>query len=318
MQTAVIKRLAEMGVALLSLSFAIFSVVRLVPGDPFQILFSGAAPGAGDAGFLQSLHNAAGLDRPLLVQYAGYLGQLLHGNLGVSLRSGEPVILLIGRHLAPTLELAGAALILSLGMGIFFGLALSLGRKRWWGELAGAAVSFAVALPSAGAGILLIYIFGLQLGWLPTFGWVAQGWSWPEAPRHLILPALTLSIHPGAVLARLIESNLATVLEEDYVRTAYAKGVGLVRVLTRHALKNTALPVVTFAALEFGTFAGGAVVVETVFSWPGLGRLLVDAVANRDYALIQGATLFAGAAFLAINFCADLMYLALDPRLRYE
>ncbi len=318
MRTAVIRRLAEMGIVLLGLSFAVFSVVRLVPGDPFQILFSGAAPGAGDAGFLRSLHSAAGLDRPLLVQYAGYLGQLLHGNLGVSLRSGEPVILLIGRHLVPTLELAGAALILSLGMGVFFGLALSLGRKRWWGALAGAAVSFAVALPSAGAGILLVYIFGLKLGWLPTFGWVAQGWSWTEALRHLILPALTLSIHPGAVLARLIESNLATVLEEDYVRTAYAKGVGLVRVLARHALKNTALPVVTFAALEFGTFVGGAVVVETVFSWPGLGRLLVDAVANRDYALIQGATLFAGAAFLVINFFADLMYLALDPRLRYE
>jgi peptide/nickel transport system permease protein/oligopeptide transport system permease protein len=259
---------------------------------------------------VRDLRASLGLDRPLVEQYGRFLARLAAGDLGTSIRARQPVFHMIGLALPATLELAGAALLIALLVGIPVGVVAAL-RPR--GAFDNAAMFFALlgqAVPSFWLGATLIMVFSIHLGVLPTSG---RG-----ELRHLVLPALALAPLSIGLLIRITRASLLDVLQQDYVRTARAKGVDEGVVVTRHALRNAFIPVVTIVGLQIGALLGGAVVTETVFAWPGLGGLAVNALFNRDYPVIQGVILLSAFTFIAINLFVDVLYAVTDPRVRYR
>ncbi|NKN31643.1 nickel ABC transporter permease [Marichromatium bheemlicum] len=301
---ALLGRLGEAAASLLGVCTLVFLLIHLVPGDPVAAMLGEGARAVDQA----ELRAALGLDRPLWTQYLDYLGGLARLDLGVSLHSGRAVTALLAERAGPTLELAVAALALAVVVALPLGVLAALHQGGWIDRVAMGFSMLGAAIPNFWLGPLLILVCSLWLGWTPVSG--------RDGPLSLLLPALTLGTGLAAVLARMVRSSLLEVLGEDYVRTARAKGAGPARVLWRHALRNAWLPVLTLLGLQFGALLGGAVITETVFAWPGLGSLVVESIQARDYPLVQGAVLVIALAYLVVNTLTDLLYLALDPRIR--
>ena len=287
----------------------VFLLIHLVPGDPI-VLMLGEGASAGD---IAALRHSYGMDRPLGEQYFGYWRGLVRGDLGQSLRLHDSVVHLVLQRYPYTMALTVAAMVLGTAVAIPAGVMAAQTRGRWpdralsFGSLVG------LSLPNFALGPVLILVFSIALGWLPVSG-AGVGFAdfWP----HVILPAATLGLGVAAILTRMVRSAMLDELGQDYVRTARAKGLPERTVVYRHALRNALIPVLTVVGLQFGSLLAGAIVTETIFSWPGLGRLTLSAVANRDYALAQGCILAIGVTYVMVNFITDSMYALADPRMR--
>lgn len=308
MRRVLIPRLASAAfsaaLAVLGVSTLVFLLIHLVPGDPVEaMLGEGASPA--DRGALRA---ALGLDRPLGTQYLAYLGGLVRLDLGNSLQAQRPVADLIGERIGPTLELAAASLILALVIAIPLGVIAAQHRGTVLDSMVTGFSLLGAAIPNFWLGPMLILGFSLWLGWTPVSG--REGWT------SLVLPAVALGTGLAAVLARMVRGSVLEVLGEDYVRTARAKGLGPAAVLWRHALRNAWLPVLTLVGLQLGALLGGAVITETVFAWPGIGSLLIDAIGQRDYPVVQGTVLVISVLYVGVNALTDLAYGWIDPRVR--
>jgi peptide/nickel transport system permease protein len=286
-------------------SLVVFGLVHL-SGDPVLLMVSSDAP----PDVVATTRHALGFDRPLHEQFTEYVTRAARGDLGVSLRSSQSVAALIRERLPATVELTVAALLIAVAVAIPAGIVSAVKRGSAVDRLAMVGAVAGQAVPIFWLALLLIALFGVYLRWLPVFG---RG-----SLAHLVLPAVSLSTVILGRLARLVRSSMLEVLGQDYVRTARAKGVGEIRVLAAHALKNAAIPIVTLLGLQFAQLLGGAVVTETIFAWPGIGRLVVEAIFNRDFPVVQGVVLVVSLIFVAVNLLVDLAYAALDPRIRTE
>ena len=299
-----LRRLAGAIPVLMAVSIFVFAFVRLLPGDPARLV---AGPDATPQD-VAAVRASLGLDRPVWEQYVRYVGATLQGDLGRSARTKQPVAEEIGQRFMPTLWLTLAAMGWATFIGIGLGVYSGVKRGQWQDWAAMLAAVSGLSFPGFWLGLLLIDLFAVRLGWLPTGG--DEGWA------SLILPSLTLGATVAAVLARFTRSAYVEVAGEDYVRTARSKGVPERRVIWHHALRNALIPVITLTGLEFGTLLGGAIVVELVFSWPGLGRLLVDSISFRDYPVIQAEILLFSFEFVVINLVVDLLYAVVNPEVR--
>ena len=297
---------------LLGLSLLTFVLLALVPGDPVVTMLGLEA----DAQSIATLRARYALDQPLPVRFVSWLGLALTGDLGRSIQTGRPVLAMVGAALVPTLQLAAAALLVSLVIAIPAGVVSAVRR----GGVADAGASLlalaGLSLPSFWVGILLILAFSIRLPWLPSSGYVPFLSDPVAAIRHLALPALTLGAALAAATTRMTRGALLDVLPADYVRTARAKGLAERRVVWRHALVPALAPVVTLVGLQLGQLLGGVVVTETVFAWPGIGKLIVDAIFARDYPVVQGAILVTATLFVLVNLVSDTIALSIDPRTR--
>jgi peptide/nickel transport system permease protein len=298
---------------LLGVSILVFSIVHLIPGDPALILAGMEASEVQVAKVRQELS----LDRPLYVQYSSYVSRALKGDLGRSIHSRQPVWQAIKEHFPATLELTVASLLLAGLVGIIVGVTSAVKQYSLFDHLTMLGALAGISMPIFWIGILLMWFFSLYLEWLPTGGRDGPLWTLVGL-RSLVLPALTLAGISVAMIARLTRSTMLEVLRQDYITTARAKGLSEQLVIFGHALGNALIPVVTYVGLQFGVLLGGAVVTEQIFSWPGMGRLVVDAISSRDYPVIQGCILFFAVLFVIINLIVDLLYGLLDPRIRYD
>lgn len=289
---------------LLCVSLFAFGFVRLLPGDPARLL---AGPDA-TLQEVQSIRSALGLDRPLWAQYATYIGQTARGELGKSSRTGQSAATVIGERFMPTLLLTIAAMGWSTIFGVALGVLAGVRRNRWEDQASMVLAVSGISFPAFWLGLLLIDLFSVRLHLLPTGG--DEGWN------SYVLPSFTLGVAVAAVMARFTRSAFVEVASEDYVRTARMKGVPERRVVWTHAFRNALIPVITMAGLQFGFLLGGSIVIETVFAWPGLGRLLVDSVNYRDYPVIQAEILLFSFEFVLINLLVDVMYAVVNPEIR--
>jgi peptide/nickel transport system permease protein/oligopeptide transport system permease protein len=300
------RRLLQLVPTLVAVSFLIFLMVRLIPGDP-ALLIAGenASPE-----LVASIRERLGLDRPLLLQYGAYLGSLVRGDLGTSLRTHRPVAEEIAARLPATLQLAVASGLIFTVVGVLLGVTAGIRRGRWPDHLVRVLSLVGVSSPAFWIGILLMLAFSLQLRLLPSAG---RG-----TLAHVVLPAVTASLVGIALVSRLVRASIIEILGEDYVRTARAKGLAHRAVVYRHVLFNALIPAVTILGLEFGVLLGGLVVVESVFAWPGSGKLLIDAIRMRDYPVVQSVVLLFAFMLAAVNLLVDLLCGVLDPRIRHE
>jgi ABC-type dipeptide/oligopeptide/nickel transport system permease component len=298
---------------LLGATLLAFLILRLTPGDPARLV-AGEQASEDD---VRGIRHQLGLDRPFAVQYLVFLGDLLKGDLGRSIRTGRPVRTEIGSRFPYTLELALVSLVLSIGAGVAAGVAAAVRPNTLYDYGATLGALAGISTPTFWLGLLLMLAFSYYLGWLPASGWGGPLWT-SAGWRSMIMPAVALGAPSAAIIARLTRSSLLEVLRQDYVRTARAKGVVPRAVIVRHALRNAIIPVVTVVGLRLGGLLGGAVVTEQVFAWPGIGALIVTAIATRDYPVVQGAMLTASFVFVSVNLTVDLLYALVDPRIRYE
>ena len=288
----------------------VFLLIHLVPGDPIvQMLGEGAT-----ASDIDALRHAYGLDVPLLQQYTHYWHGILHGDLGQSLRLHDSVTHLILQRYPYTLALTLVALIIGVAASIPAGIASALHRNRWQDRSLGVLSLVGLSFPNFALGPILILVFSIFLGWLPVS--TAGNGDVGDFLLHLILPALTLGLSLAAVLTRMVRTAMLEELGQDYIRTARAKGLSERTVVYRHALRNALIPVLTVIGLQFGSLLAGAIVTETIFSWPGIGRLTISAIYNRDYALVQGCILAVGLTYVAVNLLTDVAYTIANPRMR--
>lgn len=308
----IIKRLLIAIPVLLGISVAAFFLVRAVPGDTVTLLLGTHYTEEQAAALRQQL----GLDKPLWAQYFIWLGRVVQGDFGQSAYTGRPVLAVIFDRLPVTLQLAGLSIVFAVMVGIPLG-AISALRRR---QVAGYAASFVgilgISVPGFWLGTILILAFSLKLGWLPSGGFVAMNDDPIANLRHMVLPVLALGTAVAAVVMRMTRSSMLNIIRQDYVRTARAKGASENKVVYKHALKNAMIPVVTIIGLQAGYLIGGSVVIEQVFALPGVGRLALQAISNRDYALLQGVVLFVAVAFVVVNLAVDVLYALFDPRIR--
>jgi ABC-type dipeptide/oligopeptide/nickel transport system permease component len=283
----------------------VFVMARLLPGDPARVI-AGLLATPED---VERVRQQMGLDQPLLVQYGYFMGSLLRLNLGTSAHTSAPVIEEIGSRLPYTVELAVVALTLAVTIGVLAGVAAAIRRNTMLDLLISSLSVFGVSMPVYWLGLMLIIIFSITLHLLPVAG--------ADEPTSLVMPAVTLALFSLGLIARMTRSSMLEVLGQDFVRTARAKGAPLRSVVFRHALRNALLPIMTVIGLQFGALLGGAVVTETVFAWPGVGRLLVESIFFRDYPVVQGLVLMFGTTFVVINLLVDLLYAYVDPRIHY-
>lgn len=282
----------------------VFLLIHLVPGDPIQQMLGEGAPAAD----LQAARHAYGLDLPLGQQYLNYWKGVLQGNLGVSLRYNQSVSKLLRQRYPYTLQLTLAALLVAIVLSVPAGVH-SARRRNDWDDRAISVVSlWGLSFPNFALGPILILLFSIKFGWLPVSG--------SGTFANLVLPAITMGSALAAILTRMVRTSMLEELSHDYIRTARAKGVSETRVVYHHALRNAMIPVITVLGLQFGALLAGAIVTEKIFSWPGVGRLTVDAISNRDYYVVQGCILAIGLTYVAVNFLTDLVYSALNPRIR--
>ncbi|WP_029685643.1 glutathione ABC transporter permease GsiC [Tatumella saanichensis] len=301
-----IKRLLGMIPTMIIVAVLVFMFVHLLPGDPARLQ---AGPDA-DESVVAMVRHQLGLDLPLPQQFWNYLVNLVHGNLGQSMVSKRPVTEEIGMRFMPTLLLTLTSMAWACVFGLITGLISAVWHNRWPDKLGMLLAVSGISFPAFALGMLLMQIFSVQLGWLPTVG--AGSW------QHYILPSLTLGAGVAAVMARFTRSSFIEVMREDYMRTARAKGASELSVIFKHGLRNAMIPVVTMMGLQFGFLLGGSIVVEVVFNWPGLGRLLIDSVSMRDYPVIQAEVLLFSFEFILINLLVDLLYAAINPAIRYR
>jgi peptide/nickel transport system permease protein len=282
----------------------VFLLIHLVPGDPIQQMLGEGAPGAD----LAAARHAYGLDVPMGRQYLNYWKGVLHGDLGRSIRLGQGVSSLIAQRYPMTLQLTVAALFVAVLLSIPAGVRSAQRRNRWDDRAISVVSLFGLSFPNFALGPVLILLFAIKLGWLPVSG--------SGSLAHLVLPAVTMGGALAAILTRMVRTSMLEELTQDYIRTARAKGLPERTVVYRHALRNAMVPVITVLGLQFGALLAGAIVTETIFSWPGIGRLTIQAISNRDYYLVQGCILAIGLTYVAVNFFTDLMYSAANPRIR--
>jgi peptide/nickel transport system permease protein len=299
----VASRIGQALIATFGVLTIVFFVMRL-SGDPTLLL----VPEGASAEQIAQLRHELGFDRALIVQYGAYLGDLARLDLGDSLVQRAPVARIVGQRLPYTVELAAGALAVALGLGIPAGIAMAVWRGGAVERLIAALVLAGQSLPTFWSGILMILLFGVVLGWLPTSG--------ADQPASLVMPAVALGALTMATFARMTRIAMLDELQRDYVVAARARGLSLAATVARHVARNAAIPVVTVAALEVGNLLAGAVIVETVFAWPGIGQLAIQSIAARDFLVVQAIVLFVSVTYIAMNLLADLAYAAIDPRLR--
>ncbi len=302
----VIRRIIMLIPMLFAISIGVFLILHLIPGDPAR---SAAGPDATEED-IELIRKSYGLDQPLYIQYCIYLKKLLHGDLGRSFRTRRPVIQEIRRKLSATAELSAAAMLIAVILGIPIGISSSLKPKTFFDSIVTVFAVFGISMPVFFLGLLLMFLFSSILVWLPPTG---RG-----GIQHLILPSFTLGLPYVATFARLTRSNMLDVISEDYVRTARSKGLAERIVIYKHALINAMIPVLTILGLYFGRLLGGAVITETIFAWPGLGRYMIDAIIMRDIYVVQGTILVFAIAVVSVNLIVDLSYGVLDPRITYS
>jgi len=284
----------------------VFMLAHMLPGDPVaQMLGEGAR-----VEDLQQLRHALGLDLPLLTQYGRYMGGVLHGNLGESFRFQQPVLKVVASHYPATLELAIVALLICAAIAIPAGVLAAHRRGERTDHAVGVLTLFGLSIPNFALGPILILVFSVILGWLPVSG---RG-----GILHLVLPAFTLGAALAAILTRMVRTSVIEELSADYIRTARAKGLTESAVLFRHAFRNALIPILTILGLQFGTLLAGTIVTESIFAWPGIGRLAVQAIGARDYPLLQGCILLIAVSYVIVNLLTDFVYAAVDPRVRLE
>nr|WP_205808068.1 ABC transporter permease [Micromonospora sp. HNM0581] len=301
----------QSAVVLLGVTLVVFLLLQLVPGDPVRVALGTRF----DPQTYEALRARAGLDQPLAVQYFDYLRRALTGDLGVSFRSGRPVTAIVLERLPATLSLAVTAVVFALVVAVPLGIVSAIRSGSLVDHAARVFSQFGVSVPDFWMGIMGILLFSGVLGWLPPSGYVALTDDPGRWASHVALPAVTVGLVTASILTRFIRSSMLEVLSEDYVRTAEAKGLRTRVVVSRHVLRNALIPVVTVVAVQLASLLGGVIVIEVLFAWPGIGRLTYDAVAARDYPVLQGAVLLVAALFLLVNLLVDILYARLDPRI---
>jgi len=302
----ILQRLLALIPVLFGVSLIVFSILKFVPGDPAQMV-AGLDASAED---LAAIRHQMGLDRPVHVQYLYFVGNALRGDFGRSIRSHRPVLEELWSRLPNTIELTVAAMMLAVIVGGGLGVVAATRQYTLWDNLSMALAMMGISVPIFWLGLMLMLLFAVELRWFPTAG--------TGTLLHLVLPSLTLGAASSAIIARQVRSAMLEVLRQDYVRTARAKGLRSRAVVLRHALKNAMIPAVTIVGLQFGYLLAGAVVTETVFAWPGVGRLLVDAIKFRDFPVVQATILWLAIVFSTVNLAVDLLYGYLDPRIKCE
>jgi len=302
---------------LLVITALIFTLLQFTPGDPLDAYIP--PDQVISVQQRQIIKEELGLDQPKAVQYVRWLGQALQGNLGFRIKNGEPVSREIARRLPPTLLLMGLGVTLGVAFGVLFGVIAAVKRYTTLDNVLTFLAFLGISTPAFLAGLLGLYVFTLKLGWFPAGGYQTPGDGSPlDILRHLLLPALILSITYVAVLMRYTRSSMLEVIFQDYVRTARAKGIGETKLISKHVLRNALIPVVTVIGANVANLIGGAVFLESIFSWPGTGQLYLDAIDSRDYPMIMGITLVLAAVILFANLITDLLYGLIDPRIRYS
>lgn len=306
MLSYIVRRLLGMIPTLLIVVVIVFLFVHILPGDPARLVAGADA----DEATINLIRKDLGLDLPLPQQFLRYVEDLSQGNMGKSLRTKRPVAQEISDRFMPTLWLTVTSMVWSVMFGMGIGICSAVWRNKWPDRLGMTLAVSGISFPAFALGMILMQIFSVQFGWLPTVG--ADTW------KHYILPSITLGAAVAAVMARFTRASFVEVIQEDFVRTARAKGLSESVVVFKHTLRNALIPVVTMMGLQFGFLLGGSIVVETVFNWPGLGRLLVDSVNQRDYPVIQGLVLLFSMEFILINLFVDVLYGAINPSIRYK
>ena len=302
----IVRRLLGLLPTLLIVAVLIFLFLHMLPGDPARLA---AGPDA-DTETVELVRRDLGLDLPLHRQFVRYFSNAFRGDFGMSIRTKRPVATEIGERFAPTFWLTVAAMSWSVLIGLSLGMVSAVWRNQWPDRIGMTLAVSGISFPSFALGMALMQVFAVQLGWLPTVG--ADSW------KHYILPSLTLGAGVAAVMARFTRSAFIDILKEDYIRTARAKGVAEPVVVVKHAFRNALIPIVTMMGLQFGFLLGGSIVVEVVFNWPGMGRLLIDAVDMRDYPVIQALVLLFSLEFILINLAVDVLYAVINPTIRFK
>ncbi len=302
----IVYRLVLTFLVLIGVSIFVFLMIRLVPGDPAELLADQWATKED----IELLRKNWGLDKPIMVQYLVFMNNLLHGNLGNSVTSNMPVTNEIAARFPNTIKLAVTGTVIAVIIGSFAGIVSAAKPYSAFDNISMVLALVGVSTPAFWLGLMLILLFAVKLDWLPSTG--------AATIKHLILPSITLGLLTAGVIARQTRSSMLETLQQDYIATARAKGLKETAIIYRHALKNALIPVVTIVGLQFGHLLGGAVLVESVFSWPGMGRLLVDSIFTRDYPIIQGVVLIFATTFSLVNLGVDLLYGYIDPRIKYE
>ena len=306
MRTYILRRVAQSALTLLGVSVLVFVILRVLPGDPARMLLPDGAPETAVA----ELNRQLGLREPLIVQYGLFLRSVARGDFGQSFQYRAPALRVVLERLPATVQLTAAAMLVTIAAGVSLGIVTAVLRGTRY-DVAGTILAvLGQSLPNFWLGIMLILLFGVALRWLPTSGFA----SWTS----LVLPAVTLAAFPTALVARLTRSSMLEILNRDYVRTGRAKGLTEPSVVLRHALRNAAIPVLTVIGLQIGSLLGGAVITESVFAWPGMGKLIVDAIFFRDFPVVQTVLILSATVFVAINLLVDLLYTVIDPRIRYS
>jgi peptide/nickel transport system permease protein len=313
MQRYLLRRAVGLIPTLFGISIFVFLMIHLIPGDPISVMMGRSA----DPEALAAVRARYGLDRPLPVQYLSWLGDALQGDLGRSIRTDSSVLTDVADRLPPTLYLMIGGMLVTVVLAVPIGV-IAAARRNTWVDLVGSTVTFALmSIPSFWFAILLILLLAVKFGVLPATGYVPPSEDFTEFLKSMIMPCLALGAGEAGFIARLLRSSMLDTLGQDYINVARAKGVHERRVLRRHAIPNALIPVLTVVALEIGYLLGGAIIIERVFAYPGMGLLLIDAVSSRDYPLIQGAVLILALFFLLINLLTDVLYAVVDPRIRY-
>ena len=306
MKTYILRRVAQSALTLLGVSVLVFVILRVLPGDPARMLLPDGAP---ESAVLE-LNRQLGLREPLFVQYGLFLRSVARGDFGQSFQYRAPALRVVLERLPATIQLTVAAMLVTIAAGVSLGIGTAVRRGTRY-DVAGTILAvLGQSLPNFWLGIMLILLFGVALRWLPTSGFA--GWT------SLVLPAITLAAFPTALVARLTRSSMLEILNRDYIRTGRAKGLAERSVVLRHALRNAAIPVLTVIGLQIGALLGGAVITESVFAWPGMGKLIVDAIFFRDFPVVQTVLILSATVFVGINLLVDLLYTIIDPRIRYS
>ncbi|MFT0803927.1 ABC transporter permease [Bacillus swezeyi] len=328
-----LKRTVMLIPVLIGMTLVVFSIIRFIPGNPAQVILGQRATKEA----VEQLTIQLGLDQPWYIQYGRYIGDLLKGDLGTSIRTGAAITKEIQPYLAATLELAFFAMVIAVFIGVNAGIISAWFKNSVFDYIAMLVALIGVSMPIFWLGLMGQWFFSIELGWLPTTGrenvrnpveavtyihtidtlWHGRFDQFIETIRHLILPGTALATIPAAIIARITRASMIEVLQSDYIRTAKAKGVHMLFVIYKHGLKNAFIPILTVIGLQTGLLLGGAILTETIFAWPGIGRYIYDAISYRDYPVIQSGILVIAFIFVMINFIVDLLYAVIDPRIKY-
>lgn len=305
-----IKRLLQLIPTLIIVSFIVFSMVRLIPGDPITLLYGLSESGGADEEYLDYMREQYGLNDPLVVQYANWIGKIFKGDLGTSLYTHKPIITELANRYKNTIILAVGGTVVGSLVGMVFGIIAAINHNKFGDNVIMVFSMLAVSTPSFFLAMLLMLFFSIKLGWLPSLGL--------KGPAYAVLPILTLGLGAVGMISRTTRSSMLDVINQDYIRTSRSRGIANNKIVFVHALRNALIPVLTAIGLRFGHLLAGAALVETVFSIPGLGRFMVDGISNRDYPVVQSTVLIFAVTFVVVNTIVDLLYGLADPRVKYE